>query len=165
MRRTSFQEWHCSIARTADLLGDAWTMLVMREVFYGQTRFDGFAQSLGIARNTLNDRLRLLVDAGLLSKQAYQSEPPRHDYLPTDKGRDFFGVLAAVSAWGDRWLAGPSGEPVTMRHQTCGHDTTAEVVCGHCHLPLQAQDVTVRPGPGYPARLLENQDVQLRFGL
>ena len=101
MRRTSFGSWPCSIARTADILGDAWTLLVLREVFYGESRFDGFIGTLGIARNTLTDRLRRLEAEGLLRRRVYQRDPVRHEYLPTDKGRDFFGVLAAINAWGD----------------------------------------------------------------
>ncbi|MGW2825756.1 winged helix-turn-helix transcriptional regulator [Streptomyces sp. NPDC001443] len=164
MRRTSFDSWPCSIARTVDLLGDGWTLLILREVFYGESRFDNFIDSLGIARNTLTDRLRRLEDAGLLQRRPYQSEPVRHDYLPTDKGRDFFGVLAAINAWGDRWLA-DDGIPVVTHHTTCGHDTQAKVVCSACGEPLHHQDVAVRTGPGYPARLLDTPDVQARFAM
>ncbi|KAB1977767.1 winged helix-turn-helix transcriptional regulator [Streptomyces triticiradicis] len=164
MRRTSFDSWPCSIARTVDILGDGWTLLILREVFYGESRFDGFIDSLGIARNTLTDRLRRLEDAGLLQRRPYQSEPVRHDYLPTDKGRDFFGVLAAINTWGDRWLA-DDGIPVVMHHTACGHDAQAEVVCSACGEPLHHQDVAVRTGPGYPVRLLDNPDVQARFAM
>jgi DNA-binding HxlR family transcriptional regulator len=165
VRRASFDSWPCSIARTADLLGDGWTLLVLREAFYGEARFDGLTEALGIARNTLADRLRRLVDAGLLEKRPYQSDPVRHDYLLTEKGRDFFGVLAAINAWGDRWMAGGDGPPVTTRHDVCGSDTRALVVCSGCGEPLHADDVTARPGPGYPARLLDDPGVQRRFGL
>ncbi|MFD0502460.1 winged helix-turn-helix transcriptional regulator [Streptomyces chiangmaiensis] len=106
MNRTSFENWPCSIARTMDLLGDCWTPLVLREAFYGVARFDDFRQGLGIARNTLTDRLRRLVDEGVLDKRLYQSEPRRYDYVLTEKGRELFAVLAAMSRWGDRWLAG-----------------------------------------------------------
>jgi DNA-binding HxlR family transcriptional regulator len=163
VRRTSFEGWPCSIARTADLLGDGWTLLVLREAFYGETRFDGFAQGLGIARNTLADRLGRLVDAGLLDKRPYQSDPVRHDYLLTDRGRDLFGVLAALNTWGDRWLSADAGVPVLLHHDTCGADTSAEVVCASCGEPLRSDDVTARPGPGYPARLLDTPEVRRRF--
>ncbi|HJP79595.1 MAG TPA: helix-turn-helix domain-containing protein [Pseudonocardiaceae bacterium] len=165
MRRSSFARWPCSIARTMDLLGDWWTPLVLRECFYGVRRFDEFQQSLGIARNTLADRLRRLVDEGLLVKQPYQHEPVRYDYVLTDKGRDFFGVLAAMSRWGDRWLAGDEGAPIVFRHESCGHDTHAEVVCAECGEPMTAADTTARPGPGYPPKLLGRPDVIERFGL
>jgi DNA-binding HxlR family transcriptional regulator len=164
VRRASFEGWPCSIARAADVLGDGWTLLVLREVFYGEARFDGLTRSLGIARNTLADRLRRLVDAGLLEKRPYQSEPVRHDYVLTQKGSDFFGVLAAFSAWGDRWMADGDGAPVTMRHDVCGSDAHARVVCSACGEPLHADAITARPGPGYPARLLDDAGVQRRFG-
>lgn len=165
MKRTSFDSWPCSIARTVDLLGDGWTLLVLREVFYGESRFEGFIDSLGIARNTLTDRLRRLENAGLLQRRPYQSEPVRHEYLPTDKGRDFFGVLAAINAWGDRWLTDDTGVPVVMHHTACDHDTQAKVVCSSCGEPLHHQEVTVRTGPGYPARLLDSPDVRARFAV
>ncbi|GAA1545861.1 helix-turn-helix domain-containing protein [Streptomyces albidochromogenes] len=165
MRRTSFDSWPCSIARTVDILGDGWTLLVLREIFYGESRFDGFIDSLGIARNTLTDRLRRLEAAGLLQRHPYQSEPVRHEYLLTDKGRDFFGALAAINAWGDRWLADDDGIPVVMHHTACGHDTQAKVVCSSCGESLHHQDIAVRTGPGYPARLLDSPDVQARFAM
>lgn len=163
MRRTSFANWPCSIARTMDLLGDWWTPLVLREAFYGVTRFDAFQQELGIARNTLADRLRRLVDEGLLDKRPYQSDPVRHDYVLTEKGRDFFGVLAAMNTWGNRWLSGDEGAPVVFRHEPCGHDSAAEVVCAHCKEPMTAADTRPRMGPGFPARLAERADVRRRF--
>ncbi|HZB20606.1 MAG TPA: helix-turn-helix domain-containing protein [Blastococcus sp.] len=163
MRRASFDAWPCSIARAADLLGDGWTLLVLREVFYGEARFDGLTRSLGIARNTLADRLRGLVDAGLLEKRPYRSDPVRHEYVLTEKGRDFFGVLAAINAWGDRWMADGDGPPVTMHHHRCDTDAQARVVCSACGDLLHADEVTARPGPGYPARLLDDPAVQRRF--
>jgi DNA-binding HxlR family transcriptional regulator len=163
MRRTSFANWPCSIARTMDLLGDWWTPLVLREAFYGFRRFDEFQHALGIARNTLTDRLRRLVDEGLLEKRLYQAEPRRYDYVLTDMGREFFGVLAAMTAWGDRWLADPAGPPITFHHNACDHDTQAEVVCGHCGAALHAEDTTWQMGPGFPAKLKQRPDVQRRF--
>ncbi|MEV6765928.1 helix-turn-helix domain-containing protein [Streptomyces sp. NPDC051105] len=164
MKRTSFAKWPCSIARTVDLLGDHWTPLVVREAFYGIRRFDEFQQELGIARNTLTDRLRHLVDERILEKRLYEAEPPRYDYILTAKGRDLFAVLAAMSAWGDRWLAGERGVPVVFHHDACDHDTTAEVVCAQCRTPLRAEETSMRMGPGYPERLRQRPDVRRRFG-
>ncbi|MGN5382013.1 winged helix-turn-helix transcriptional regulator [Streptomyces lasalocidi] len=165
MRRTSFANWPCSVARTMDLLGDWWTPLVLREAFYGIRRFDAFQQELGIARNTLAERLRRLVEAGLLEKQVYETQPVRHEYVLTESGRDFYGVILAMTRWGDRWLADEEGPPVITRHETCGHDAHGEVVCSHCREPLAWEDVTARPGPGYPTRLLERPAVRRRFRL
>jgi DNA-binding HxlR family transcriptional regulator len=163
MRRTSFANWPCSVARTMDLLGDWWTPLVLREAFYGIRRFDEFQRGLGIARNTLSDRLRRLVAEGLLEKREYQRDPVRHEYLLTESGREFFAVIMAMNRWGDRWLAGEAGPPITVHHEACGHDTHAEVVCAHCGEPLRSEDTALRMGPGYPEKLARRPEVLARF--
>jgi len=165
MRKTSFARWPCSVARTMDLLGDAWTPLILREAFYGFRRFDDFQSGLGIARNTLADRLRRLVEAGVFEKRLYQTEPTRYEYVLTEMGNDFFGVIAAISAWGDRWLAGEQGPPVTFHHDSCGHDSGVDVVCTACGEPLRAADTTMRMGPGYPEALSRRPRIQQRFGV
>jgi len=152
MKRTRFASWPCSIARTVDLIGDWWTPLVLREAFYGVTRFDEFERSLGIGRNVLTQRLNRLVEVGILERIAYQQNPPRHDYLLTEMGRDFFPVLAAMHRWGDRWLATQDGPPIVLHHDTCGHDTHAEVVCADCREPLHVDEVSPHLGAGYPIR-------------
>jgi DNA-binding HxlR family transcriptional regulator len=146
-----------------DLLGDWWTPLVLREAFYGIRRFDAFQESLGVARNTLTDRLRRLVEEGLLEKRPYQTEPVRYDYVLTEKGRDFYGVLLAMNRWGDRWLAGEAGPPVTMHHDVCGQESHAEVVCAACGEAMTADNTRPRLGPGYPPGLAERPDVRERF--
>lgn len=163
MKRSSLARWPCSIARTMDLVGDWWTPLVLRESFYGIRRFDDFQRTLGLARNTLTERLNRLVAEGLLEKQAYQDKPARYEYVLTGKGRDFFAVLMAMTRWGDKWLSGADGPPVAMRHDACGHEAHAEVVCSECGEPLASQDVTMRLGPGYPERLRTLPEVTRRF--
>lgn len=151
MKRTPFDQWPCSVARTVDLLGDWWTPLVLREAYLGTRRFDGFQRNLGIGRNILTQRLNRLVDEGVLVRRPYQERPLRHEYVLTDKGRDLFTVIAAMKTWGDRWLAGDEGPPLTYHHTTCDHDMDAEVVCSHCGEPLRVREVRARPGPGWPA--------------
>ena len=158
MRRTGFADWPCSLARSVDLLGDWWTPLGLRDACYGVRRFEDFQRSLGIGRNILTQRLSRLVDEGMLERRPYQDRPVRHEYVLTDKGRDFFPVVAAIVRWGDRWLAGDEGPPVTLHHVPCDHDMHAEVVCSHCREPLALRDVTARlepaaqrPRPGPPA--------------
>jgi DNA-binding HxlR family transcriptional regulator len=151
MKRTEFASWPCSIARSVDLLGDWWTPLVLREAFLGRRRFDDMQRSLGIGRNVLTQRLNRLVDEGMLERVQYQAKPDRYEYVLTEKGRDFYPVLAAMIAWGDRWLSGEEGPPIVLRHKACGHDMTAKVVCSECGEPIQARDVRARLGPGYPA--------------
>jgi DNA-binding HxlR family transcriptional regulator len=127
-----------------DLLGDWWTPLLLRDAMYGVRRFDDFERSLGVSRNVLSQRLTRLVDEGVLDKVAYQDRPARYEYRLTAKGRDLFGVLAALMAWGDRWLA-PDGPPVTLRHTTCGQVTSAVVTCSECGDPLTLRDVHPLP--------------------
>lgn len=164
MKRTTFATWPCTVARTVDLIGDWWTPLILREAFYGATRFDEFERILGLSRNVLTQRLARLVEEGMLERVPYQERPVRHEYLLTDKGREFFPVIAAMMHWGDRWLAPESGAPVVLHHDTCDHDTHAEVVCAHCREPLRHADVSAHLGPGFPDRLREKALATGRFG-
>ncbi|HEY2386442.1 MAG TPA: helix-turn-helix domain-containing protein [Candidatus Binatia bacterium] len=141
MRRTSFSQWPCSIARTMDFLGDWWTPLVLREVFFGSTRFDDIQRALSIGRNVLAARLRRLTAEGVLRRDRYQDHPPRYEYRLTEKGRDFYPVLLAVTRWGDRWLHGSKGPPILLRHTGCGQITRGEVVCERCRKPLPHAEV------------------------
>ena len=104
VRRTRFDDWPCPIARTTDLIGDWWTPLVLRELFSGRRRFDDIQESLGIPRAVLAQRLDRLVDEGMVRKVAYEEHPPRYEYRLTDKGREFWDVLAAMWRWGSDWL-------------------------------------------------------------
>jgi DNA-binding HxlR family transcriptional regulator len=150
VKRTPFADWPCSIARSVDLLGDWWTPLVLRECYLGVRRFEDFQRNLGIGRNILTQRLNRLVDEGMLARRPYQERPVRHEYVLTDKGRDFYPVMAAMQAWGDRWLAGAEGPPIVLHHRGCDHDMEAAVVCSHCGDPISVRDVRARRGPGYP---------------
>jgi DNA-binding HxlR family transcriptional regulator len=131
MRRTSFADMDCSVARTLEIVGEWWTMLVIREAFNGVRRFDEFQGRLGIARNVLAARLQRLVDNGILERRLYQERPQRFEYRLTDKGRDLYPVLIALMGWGDRWMSGPEGPPVKLTHE-CGHAPDAAMVCTHC---------------------------------
>ncbi|HEY3000404.1 MAG TPA: helix-turn-helix domain-containing protein [Acidimicrobiales bacterium] len=151
MKRTPFADWPCSVARTVDILGDWWTPLVLRESYLGVRRFDDFQHRLGIGRNILTQRLGRLVDEGLLARRPYQERPLRHEYVLTDKGRDFYPVMAAITRWGDAWLDGGEGPPVILHHTRCDHDMHAEVVCSECGEPIEVREVRARPGPGLRA--------------
>ncbi|MFJ2605496.1 winged helix-turn-helix transcriptional regulator [Streptomyces sp. NPDC087425] len=112
------------------------------------------------------DETHVLLELALLDRphrRPYQDEPPRHEYVLTEKGRDFFGVRAALAGWGDGWLAGEEGAPIVFRHAPCGHDTGAEVVCASCRRPLRADDTSTRMGPGFPEELRERPEVRRRF--
>src|SRR4051812_6198705 len=109
---------HCSIAQTLEVIGEWWTMLIVRDVFLGVTRFDHMQERLGISRNVLNQRLAHLVEHGVLEKVAYSDRPLRYDYLLTDKGRELFPILTAMRQWGDKYAA-PDGVPLRLRHKAC----------------------------------------------
>src|ERR1700740_370832 len=104
MKRTSFRNFPCSVARSVDFLGDWWTPLVLREAFLGTTRFEDFRSALSIGRNVLTQRLNRLVKEGIFDGRKYQDGPPRFEYVLTEKGEDLLDVIAALLRWGDRWL-------------------------------------------------------------
>jgi DNA-binding HxlR family transcriptional regulator len=147
MQRTSFREMSCSVAQCLEVVGEWWSMLIVRDAFMGITRFDDFQERLGISRNVLNHRLNHLVDEGVLERVGYSDHPPRFDYKLTAKGRDLWPVLTAMRQWGDRWEA-PDGPPIQVVHKACGEITEAVSVCSVCGDPIAARDVRAIEGPG-----------------
>jgi DNA-binding HxlR family transcriptional regulator len=148
MQRTRFADMACSIARTLDVVGEPWSPLILRDVWVGIRRFDDIRADLGISSKVLAERLRWLVEQGVLERRQYSERPPRHEYVLSEKGVDLCGVLMAMTAWGDRHLAGEAGPPVLLRHRECGQITTAELRCACCGEPLRADAVIQEPGPG-----------------
>jgi DNA-binding HxlR family transcriptional regulator len=148
MKKISFAEMRCSLARTLDVIGDWWTPLIVRDIFIGVTKFDELVEDLGISRNLLTRRLRHLVDAGVLQRRAYQQRPVRYSYALTEAGRDLVPAILALTAWGDRWARPPEGRPMLMEHKTCGHHCDPVIACSHCRDALAADDVKILPGPG-----------------
>src|SRR5712691_5066805 len=139
----------CTIARTLGVIGDRWTLLVLRDAFLGVRRFDVFQTSLGITRHRLADRLARLVKHGVLRRERYQRHPPRFEYRLTEKGLDLYGVVVTIAGWGDRHMAGRKGPPVERVHRACGHVATLQLTCEHCGQPVVARDMTAQPGPAY----------------
>lgn len=146
MRRTSFEEMRCSVAQALEVVGEWWTLLIVRDLLMGVTRFDTLQERLGISRNILADRLETLVGNGVVEKVPYQDHPVRYDYRLTSKGRDLWTVVTALREWGDRWIA-PDGPPAEMVHRTCGHVTHVDHRCDRCGEPL-AGSITMTAGPG-----------------
>jgi DNA-binding HxlR family transcriptional regulator len=148
--RFHYSAANCSIARTLGVVGEKWTLLVLREAFYGVRRFDDFHAALGCARNLLATRLKTLVAHGLLERVGYTDERGRgrHEYRLTDKGRDLFPAVVALMQWGDRWTAEDSGPAVQLLHRDCGQPVTVELTCSAGHVELGARDITPVPGPG-----------------
>ena len=147
--RTDTSDWPCTIARSADVLGDGWNLLVIRQACLGIRRFADFQRTLGIGRNILAIRLSQLVAEGILVRAEYQQNPVRHEYLLTQKGREVYPILAAMAAWGERWLTGPEGTPLILHHTTCDHDMHAVVTCSECAVPIDVRAIRARPGPGF----------------
>ena len=132
---------NCSVARAMDILGERWTMLIMREAFYGVRRFSDMQRNLGIARNILSTRLQTLVSAGIFERRLYQEEPERYEYRLTAAGRDLYPSIVTLMRWGDEHLTGELGPPVVLRHK-CGHEADPVLVCSHCREELHPHDVT-----------------------
>ena len=129
----------CSIGRAMDILGERWTLLILRECFYGVRRFSVMQRNLGIARNILSARLQLLVRTGILERRRYQDEPERFEYRLTRAGRDLYPAVIAIMRWGDEHLTGTA--PVELHH-CCGELADPKLVCGHCGKPMHPHDVT-----------------------
>ena len=146
MRRTSFEGIDCSIAQTLEIVGEWWSLLIVRDAMLGMTRFEEFENDLQIYRNILSKRLTHLVDHGVLARRPYQSRPARDEYVLTDKGRDLWQVIAALRQWGDRWEA-PDGPPATVTHRSCGQPSTVVPVCGSCGEVLTPGSLTVTSRP------------------
>ncbi len=152
MERKSFSEMDCSVAQCLEVVGEWWSMLIVRDTFMGVTRFEDFHKRLGISRNILRERLNSLVNAGVLEKIPYSEHPPRHDYKLTQKGKDLWPILTAMRQWGDLYAA-PSGPPVELVHRSCGETTHAEMACAWCGERLTYRNVKAVPGPGRDNRL------------
>jgi DNA-binding HxlR family transcriptional regulator len=151
--RPSALDWsveNCTIARAMAILGERWTLVVLREVFNGIRRFDDMRVRTGIPRQVLTNRLATLVEQGVLRREPYR-EPGsrvRHEYRLTEKGLDLWPVLVAVLGWGDRYLADREGSPLRVAHRDCGAEVHAELRCAAGHEVTDPRDVLPQPGPG-----------------
>lgn len=150
MERTSHQASNCSIARTLQVLGEKWTLLILRESFYDATRFEQFHRVLNCPRNLLSERLTMLVDEGILERSEYR-EPgsrARKEYRLTDRGRELMPILLALREWGDRHKADPEGPPVLTRHAGCGKEMHLALTCAAGHVATTPDEVELVDGPG-----------------
>lgn len=147
--RTRFHHMNCSVARALDLLGEWWTILIIREALAGTHRFEDFQQRLGIARNILTSRLRKLTDHGVLERVAAQEGGRRKVYRLTRKGRDLLPVLVALMQWGDRWIIGPGREPLRLVERSSGRGIACMTVQSQEGRVLGLGDLKALPGPGF----------------
>ncbi|SRR6266545_4419098 len=143
----TYDDQICSIARALEVLGERWTLLIVRDGLLGLRRFDDFRRSLGMAGNVLTDRLNRLVESGLLERVRYQDHPPRYEYHLTATGRDLTVPLIALMHWGDRHLTTTAGPPRLTRHRDCGGDLQATLTCTGCGEQVAPQHMDVLPGP------------------
>jgi DNA-binding HxlR family transcriptional regulator len=131
-RTADYSHQVCSVAATLEVVGDPWTLLILRDAFAGVQRFEQWQEQLGVARNVLAARLKSLVGHGVLEKRAYSTHPPRFEYILTPKGRDLFGVLLTMAAWGDRHIYGELGSPAHFVHKACGGRFEPGFICQDC---------------------------------
>jgi DNA-binding HxlR family transcriptional regulator len=141
MRWDEISGMPCSVARSLSVIGDRWTLLVLRDAFLRTRRFEDFQRQLGVTRHLLADRLKKLVGEGILEKVRYQEKPVRYEYRLTAKGRDLYPVIVALLRWGDRWMSGEAGPPVVLVHKSCGHRMHPALVCPDCGEPIGPGDV------------------------
>lgn len=147
MRKENFKHLECSLARALDMIGEWWTLLIIRDLLYGINTFDLLCKDLGIARNVLADRLKKLMERQLIEKRAKQEGSRRHTYRLTPKGKDLFPIIMALVAWGDHWES-PHGPPIVFTHQPDGHPVQPMVICAQCGEALKARDINPQKGPG-----------------
>lgn len=143
----TYDSQNCSVARSLEVVGDRWTMLVIRSAFEGLRRFDDYQEALGVARNVLTDRLTRLCDEGVLRRVRYQERPDRYEYRLTRKGVELWPTVMSLLRWGDRYYA-PDGPPMLVTHVGCGGSLGDGLVCEGCGKRLEPNEVEPRPGPG-----------------
>ena len=148
MNWNELEQQDCSMSRTLAVIGDRWTLLILRECFLRVRRFDDFQERLGISRPILASRLQKLVAGFVLTKIAYQENPTRHEYRLTAKGRDLYPVILAMVHWGDVHLAGRKGRPLLHEHVACGHVFDPVTSCSACGTAIDPRGVTVVAGRG-----------------
>ncbi|WP_414943629.1 winged helix-turn-helix transcriptional regulator [Amycolatopsis sp. cmx-11-32] len=131
----------CSIANALEVIGERWSLLALREVFFGARRFDQIVRNTGASRDILTARLRKLVETGILEKRLYEEHPPRYEYVLTEAGHALNHVLLNLMAWGDKYVT--EGPPPTVWRHSCGQDLAPRTVCAHCHEPVREKDMTL----------------------
>ena len=137
----------CSIARSLEVVGERWTILILRDLFLGVERFDALVASLGVTRTVLARRLAHLVDEGVVEKRRYSERPERFSYHPTAKGRELLGVIALLMRWGDRHYPHPAGPPRFLLHRGCGGSADDHLTCERCGARLAPEDIDAPPNP------------------
>ncbi|MCG2608404.1 helix-turn-helix transcriptional regulator [Acinetobacter sp. SM34] len=149
MKWDEIGEQPCSIARTLSVIGDRWTVLILRNAFLGMRRFESFQQNLGITRHVLSDRLKHLVEHGILVKKPYVQRQERYEYCLTEKGLALYPILMSMAHWADQWMNKDLGQPMQYIHQSCGHSMTPRLVCSECNETIHAKHIKAELTPDY----------------
>jgi DNA-binding HxlR family transcriptional regulator len=144
----TYDDQNCSIARALEIVGERWTLLILRDAILGATRFEEFQESLGIASNVLTNRLRLLCDEGVFERVPDDARPGRPKYVLTDKGCELGPALIVLLKWGDRHYPAPNGPPRLANHASCGGGIGPDLKCARCGAPVGPGDIELAPGPG-----------------
>jgi DNA-binding HxlR family transcriptional regulator len=146
MRQTSFEDFHCSLARALQAVGDWWSPLIVRDLAIGVRRFDELVEDLGISRNLLTERLNTMIEHGIVERRSLEDHATRVEYVLTAAGHELTSVLMALTAWGDRWRTPAGGPPIEFHHH--GHQCKPVVACERCHEVIDSSTITFRAGPG-----------------
>jgi DNA-binding HxlR family transcriptional regulator len=146
--KRDYEDQTCSVARALEVVGERWTLLILRSAFGGVRRFDDLHEALGITRSVLTTRLERLIDEGVLKRVAYQERPVRYEYRLTAKGRELWPVVLHLLRWGDAYYPEPSGPPLIVEHAGCGGQPDDHLLCDRCCEPLTCFNTRARPGPG-----------------
>lgn len=165
MLGNDYSDQTCSIAAALEVVGERWSLLIVRDVMLGIRRFDALQSDLGVARNVLQTRLTRLVEHGVLERRLYQERPPRYEYTLTDKGLDLWPTIVALLQWGDKHATPAAGPPVVLEHRGCGGAVDAHRICERCGQRLGPRDTLAKAGPGagpdHPLRLRAPRAVTL----
>jgi len=151
MLKRDYDTQICSIARSLEVVGERWSLLILRSVFLGVHRFDDLLDALGITRSVLTVRLQRLVDEGVLKRVPYQERPPRYEYRTTAKGRELWPAVVHLLRWGDAYYPEPAGVPRIVEHAGCGGRPDDHLLCDRCGERLTYFNTATRPGPGLTA--------------
>jgi DNA-binding HxlR family transcriptional regulator len=140
MSRSDLANQTCTVARAIEIVGDPWTLMILREMFLGGRRFDDFLRQTGVAPHTLSSRLKKLESVGVIRREAYSVRPIRHEYRLTEMGRDLWPAIIALKNWGDKWFDKPHQRPIDIIHKGCGHIIQPGMACPECGEPMGAHD-------------------------
>ncbi len=147
MSRSDLSQNVCTVARTVEMVGETWSLMILREMFLGSRRFDDLQRRTGCSPHLLSQRLKRLEAEQIVERRSYSERPPRHEYRLTERGRDLWPVVIALKNWGDRWLDKTGAPPIELTHKACGQITRPSMHCSACGEPVDARSVTVRLSP------------------